>query len=71
MNRTKDDVCVLNMEDEELYRFGSECPAKVVWVLKQEKASDWCICSGSDIRYADGTTDELMFMYTCEPSWNT
>lgn len=60
MNQTKDDVCVLNMEDEELYRFGSECPAKVVWFSSKRKPEIGAYVQGDDIRYADGTTDELM-----------
>ena len=60
MNQTKDDVCVLNMEDEELYRFGSECPAKVVWFSSKRKPEIGAYVQGDDIRYTDGTTDELM-----------
>lgn len=60
MNQTKDDVCVLNMEDEELYRFGSECPAKVVWFSSKRKPEIGAYVQGDDIRYTDGTTDELV-----------
>ena len=59
-NQTKDDVCVLNMEDEELYRFGSECKASVVWFSSKRKPDKGAYLDGDDIRYTDGTQDKLM-----------
>ncbi len=59
-NQTKDDVCVLNMEDEELYRFGSECKASVVWFSSKRKPDKGAYLDGDGIRYTDGTQDKLM-----------
>ena len=53
-NQNKSDVCVLNMEDEELYRFGKECSASVVWFSSRRKPCKGAYLDGNNIRYTDG-----------------
>ena len=60
MKQTKADVCVLNMEDEELYRFGKECNASVVWFSSKRKPYKGAYLDGNNIRYTDGTQDRIM-----------
>ena len=59
-NQNKSDVCVLNMEDEELYRFGKECSASVVWFSSRRKPCKGAYLDGNNIRYTDGVTDKIM-----------
>lgn len=39
-NQTKEDICVLNYEDEECQRFAKSCPAKVVFFSSKQKLRD-------------------------------
>ena len=59
-NQNKSDVCVLNMEDEELYRFGKECSASVVWFSSKRKPAKGAYLDGNNIRYTDGAQDRIM-----------
>ncbi len=59
-NQNKNDVCVLNMDDEELYRFGKECSASVIWFSSKRKPYKGAYLDGNNIRYTDGTTDKIM-----------
>jgi len=58
--QTKDEVCVLNMEDEYLTKFAKECHAKVVWFSSDRKPPVGAYVDGEMIMYTDGTTDTEM-----------
>ena len=56
-NQTKDQVCVLNYEDEVLRSFAPECKADVVWFSSERKPSVGAYVDGEMIKYTDGTND--------------
>ena len=51
-NQTKDQVCVLNYEDEVLRSFGESAPAKVVYFSSHRKLDNGFYLEGEDIYYA-------------------
>ncbi len=61
MNQNKDDVCVLNYDDEMLRDFGKTCRASVVWFGRVNKPTIGAFMQGDMICYTDGTgTEEVL-----------
>lgn len=60
-NQTKDDVCVLNYENEYTKAFGERCPAKVVYFSSARKLENGFYLEGEDIYQAqNGETQKVM-----------
>lgn len=61
-NQTKEDVCVLNYEDETLRRFGeTQCPANVFWFSSKQKISNGIYLDGEEIVLTrDGKNERLL-----------
>lgn len=60
-NQTKDQVCVLNYEDEVLRSFGESAPAKVVYFSNHRKLDNGFYLEGEDIYYAvDGQSTHVI-----------
>ena len=60
-NQTKDQVCVLNYEDEVLRAFGEKAPARVVYFSSHRKLDEGFYLDGEDIFYAhDGQTEQVI-----------
>ena len=60
-NQTKDQVCVLNYEDEVLRSFGESVPAKVVYFSSHRKLDNGFYLEGEDIYYAvDGQSTHVI-----------
>ncbi len=57
INQTKEDVCVLNYDDERLRAFGDKCSASVAWFSRRSKPECGAYMDGSTIMYTDGHTD--------------
>ena len=53
-NQTKEQVCVLNYENEYTRDFGKRCPARVVWFSSARKLEDGFYLDGEEIRQASG-----------------
>ncbi|MCR5460719.1 MAG: UDP-N-acetylmuramoyl-L-alanine--D-glutamate ligase [Acetatifactor sp.] len=65
MNQTKDDVCVLNYENEYTRDFGKRCPAKVVFFSSQRELEEGYFLRGTRIiRKFDGAESDLMDIRT-------
>ncbi|MBO5207950.1 MAG: UDP-N-acetylmuramoyl-L-alanine--D-glutamate ligase [Lachnospiraceae bacterium] len=61
MNQTKDDVCVLNYENEYTKAFGERCPAKVVYFSSARKLENGFYLEGEEIYQAqDGMSERVM-----------
>ena len=61
MNQTKDDVCVLNYEDEVLRKFADDCNAKVVFFSSARVLDEGFYIDGDKIYYAhEGRTDLII-----------
>ena len=58
LKQTKDDVCVLNYEDEYLKEFGKECSAKVIWFSSKRKVEVGAYVENDIIKYTDGVNDK-------------
>lgn len=56
-NQTKNEVCVLNLEDELLSQFAPHCNAKVVWFSSERKPEIGAYVEGDRIKYTDGIND--------------
>lgn len=60
-NQTKQDVCVLNYEDEYTRAFAEKCPAKVVFFSSKHKLTEGIYLSGEEIVLAEnGCEQKLM-----------
>ena len=60
-NQTKDQVCVLNYEDEVLRAFGEQAPVSVVYFSSHRKLENGFYLDGEDIFYAhDGQTEHVI-----------
>lgn len=57
INCTKDDICVLNYDNEYTRDFGARCPARVVFFSTNEKLSDGFYLDGEEIIMASGGKD--------------
>lgn len=65
MNQTKDDVCVLNYENEYTRDFGKRCPARVVFFSSQRELEEGYFLRGTRIiRKFDGAESDLMDIRT-------
>lgn len=63
-NQTKDDVCVLNYDNEYTRAFGDKCPAKVVFFSSKEILSDGYFLDGEDIcRAVNGRKEKLLTIH--------
>lgn len=60
VNQTKDDVCVLNYEDNYTRDFGSRCPASVIYFSSKRELSDGLYLKGEDIYLAKGGSSEKL-----------
>lgn len=61
MNQTKDDVCVLNYEDEVLRKFADDCNAKVVFFSSARVLDEGFYLDGDKIYYAhEGRADLII-----------
>ena len=61
MNQKKDDVCVLNYEDEVLRKFADDCNAKVVFFSSARVLDEGLYLDGNKIYYAhEGRTDLII-----------
>ncbi len=59
--QTKDDVCVLNYEDEYTRGFGKRCPAKAMYFSSKRKLEEGLYLDGEEIWMAqDGYAERLM-----------
>ena len=54
LNQTKDQVCVLNYEDEVLRAFGEQAPVKVVFFSSERKLDQGLYLDGKNIMLKDG-----------------
>lgn len=59
-NQTKEQVCVLNYEDEVLREFAVTCPAKVIFFSSQRKLTDGFYYADKEIYYAHDGSKELV-----------
>lgn len=60
-NQTKEDICVLNYENEYTRAFGKRCPAGVIYFSSARKLADGYYLDGEEICFAhDGRTEKLM-----------
>ncbi|MDD6810823.1 MAG: UDP-N-acetylmuramoyl-L-alanine--D-glutamate ligase [Lachnospiraceae bacterium] len=57
-NQTKDDVCVLNYENEYTRAFGENCPAKVVYFSSARKLENGFYLEGEDIYQAQSGKEQ-------------
>ena len=65
MNQTKEDVCVLNYENEETRKFGDRCPARVVFFSSTRELPEGYFLRGTRIiRKFDGQEQDLMDIRT-------
>ena len=60
MNQTKNEVCVLNYEDEVLREFAVTCPAKVIFFSSQRKLESGFYYADKEIHYAHDGEDEVV-----------
>ena len=60
MNQTKNEVCVLNYEDEVLREFAVTCPAKVIFFSSQRKLESGFYYADKEIHYAHDGKDEVV-----------
>ena len=60
MNQTKEEVCVLNYEDEVLREFAVTCPAKVIFFSSQRKLTEGFYYADKEIYYARDGVEELV-----------
>ncbi len=59
--QTKEDVCVLNYEDDMTRAFGNKCPARVVYFSSKRELEDGLYLQGEDICLAEnGRKEKLM-----------
>jgi UDP-N-acetylmuramoylalanine--D-glutamate ligase len=56
--QNKDEVCVLNYEDEWLQDFKKNCNAKIVWFSSERKVEVGAYVDGDMIHYTDGVNDK-------------
>ena len=56
LNQTKDDVCVLNYDDEVTRKFGESCNASVLYFSRLHKLEKGVYLDGDTFIYADGET---------------
>ncbi|MCM1253471.1 MAG: UDP-N-acetylmuramoyl-L-alanine--D-glutamate ligase [Clostridium sp.] len=59
-NQTKQDVCVLNYENEYTRAFGKRCPARVIYFSSVRKLDDGLYLDGEDICQAKGSHVERL-----------
>lgn len=60
-NQTKDDLCVLNYEDEVLRRFGEQLPVKVTWFSSARELEQGLYLKDNIIYFAEqGTVTEVV-----------
>lgn len=60
-NQTKEDVCVLNYEDERLRQFAESCPARVVFFSSAHKLADGFYLEGEEIcRSREGNCQRIL-----------
>ena len=57
LNQTKDDVCVLNYDDEVTRKFGENCNASVLYFSRLHKLEKGVYLDGDTFIYADGETE--------------
>ena len=63
--QTKDEVCVLNYEDEYLQKFAERCPAKVIFFSSARKLEEGFFREGDFIcRAENGKTEQIMNIHT-------
>ena len=55
LNQTKDDVCVLNYDDEVTRKFGDNCNAAVLYFSRLHKLEKGVYLDGETFVYSDGT----------------
>lgn len=60
INQTKDDVCVLNYENEYTRNFANKCPAKVVWFSSQRELDNGLYYKNEHIYYAENGKSEIL-----------
>ena len=56
LNQTKDDVCVLNYDDEVTRKFGENCNASVLYFSRLHKLQKGVYLDGDTFVYSDGET---------------
>ena len=60
-NQTKQEICVLNYEDNYTRQFGDRCPASVVYFSSKRELSDGIYLKGEDIyRAKEGKSEKLL-----------
>ena len=60
MNQTKEQVCVLNYEDEVLREFAEVCPARVVFFSSRHKLTEGFYYADKEIYYAHDGVEDLV-----------
>ena len=63
-NQTKEDVCVLNYEDEELRAFANACPADVFWFSSARRIENGIYLEGNNIVVTRGGTESVLLDVT-------
>ena len=61
MNQTKEEICVLNYDNEYTRNFGERCPAKVIYFSSHRELKDGFFLRGEDIyRAENGAEQKIM-----------
>lgn len=61
LNQTKEDICVLNYENEYTRAFGDRCPARVVWFSSARELEEGYFLKGDKIiKSVSGSRQEIM-----------
>ena len=63
-NQNKDEICVLNYEDEYLKKIAKDIPAKIFWFSSEHELKEGIWLHGEKIMYCDGEEQEPVMVCT-------
>ena len=63
-NQNKDEICVLNYEDEYLKKIAKDIPAKIFWFSSEHELKEGIWLDGEKIMYCDGEEQEPVMVCT-------
>lgn len=63
-NQNKDEICVLNYEDEYLKKIANDIPAKIFWFSSEHELKEGIWLDGEKIMYCDGEEQEPVMVCT-------
>ena len=63
-NQNKDEICVLNYEDEYLKKIAKDIPAKIFWFSSEHELKEGIWLDGEKIMYCDGEKQEPVMVCT-------